>query len=69
MHYLEFEESKLRNDMERMVKDRRILYDHSVKQEEEKYRGKQLLEKVNVSYLPEYIKNNLKKYKNFLNLN
>ena len=67
MHHLEFEESGLKeSDMERMVKDRRILYDHSVKQEEEKYRGKQLLEKVNVSYLPEYIKNNLDKYKDWL---
>ena len=36
MHHLEFEESELKeSDMERMVKDRRILYDHSVKQEEE----------------------------------
>ena len=67
MHHLEFEESGLKeSDMERMVKDRRILYDHSVKQEEEKYKGKQLLEKVDVSYLPEYIKNNLDKYKDWL---
>ena len=38
MHHLEFEESGLKiSDMEKMVQEKKILYDHSAKQEEKKY--------------------------------
>jgi len=63
MHHLEYEYSGLReNDMEKMVKEKKILYDHSVKQEEEKYTGNQSLEKVNNNILPDYLIDNFKKY-------
>ena len=39
MHHLEYEYSGLKlNDMEKMVSEKKILYDHRAKQEEEKYR-------------------------------
>ena len=67
MHHLEFEYSGLTlEDMEKMVSDRKILYDHSVKQEGDKYTGRQSLTKVDNSILPSYINNNLEKYKNWL---
>ena len=67
MHHLEFEYSGLTlEDMEKMVSDRKILYDHSVKQEGDKYTGRQSLRKVDSSILPSYINNNLEKYKNWL---
>ncbi len=67
MHHLEFEESGLTlEDMERMVSERKILYDHGVKQEANKYTGRLKLTKTDNSFLPDYIKNNLNKYKNWL---
>ncbi len=67
MHHLEFEYSGLSlKDMEKMVSDKKILYDHSAKQEGDKYTGRQSLMKVEMSILPNYIKENLDKYKNWL---
>ena len=67
MHHLEFEYSGLTvDDMEKMVKEKKILYDHSAKQEEDKYTGRQSLEKVDKSFLPEYLNENFEKYKKWL---
>ena len=56
MHHLEFEESGLTlKDMEDMVYKKKILYDHTVAQEENKYTGNLSLEKVSNKVLPEYI--------------
>ena len=63
MHHLEFEESGLTlKDMEDMVDKKKILYDHTVAQEENKYTGNLSLEKVSNKMLPEYIQENLLKY-------
>ena len=63
MHHLEFEESGLTlKDMEDMVYKKKILYDHTVAQEENKYTGNLSLEKVSNKVLPEYIQENLIKY-------
>jgi beta-1,4-mannosyl-glycoprotein beta-1,4-N-acetylglucosaminyltransferase len=67
LHHLEFEYSGLTiEDMKRIVSDKKILYDHSVKQEEQKYTGSQSLIKVNNDNLPFYLTDNLDKYKNWL---
>ena len=67
MHHLEFEYSGLSlKDMEKMVEEKKILYDHGVKQEDNKYTGRQSLVKINNSILPEYIRQNLNKYKDWL---
>ena len=67
MHHLEYEISGLKlNDMEKMVKEKKILYDHKVKQEEDKYTGNQSLEKVDRESLPHYISKNLNKYQDWL---
>ena len=67
MHHLEFEYSGLtEEDMEKMVLEKKILYDHSAKQEGDKYTGRQSLVKIDNSILPTYIKENLEKYKNWL---
>ena len=67
MHHLEFEYSGLSlKDMEKMVKEKKILYDHGVKQEDNKYTGRQSLVKINNLILPEYIRQNLNKYKDWL---
>ena len=67
MHHLEFEYSGLTvNDMKKMIAERKILYDHRAKQEDDKYTGKQSLIKVNSSILPSYIQENFEKYKDWL---
>ena len=67
MHHLEFEESGLTlKDMEDMVDKKKILYDHTVAQEENKYTGNLFLEKVSNEMLPEYIQENLIKYRDWI---
>ena len=67
MHHLEYEYSGLKlEDMKKMVTNKKILYDHSAKQEDKKYTGNQSLEKIDTKTLPDYIQNNLIKYKNWL---
>ena len=67
MHHLEFEESGLTlKDMEDMVDKKKILYDHTVAQEENKYAGNLSLEKVSNKMLPEYIRENLIKYRDWI---
>ena len=67
MHHLEYEESGLNiSDMERMVKEKKILYDHKTDQKKEKYTGNQTLKKVSNKILPDYILSNLSKYKEWL---
>jgi len=67
MHHLEYEISGLnQSDMEKMVKEKKIIYDHNAKQEEEKYTGSQTLEKVGKKNLPQYISINLDKYQDWL---
>ena len=67
MHHLEFEYSGLKiDDMKKMVSEKKILYDHSAKQEADKYTGFQKLEKVDNNILPNYINQNLEKYKDWI---
>ena len=63
MHHLEFEYSGLSVlDMEKMVAEKKILYDHNADQKEQKYQGRQKLIKCDDNLLPEYIVRNKKKY-------
>ena len=67
MHHLEYEESGLQiDDMEKMVKEKKILYDHKTDMKNKKYTGNLSLIKVSNNILPEYIINNLEKYKEWL---
>ena len=61
MHHLEFEESGLTlKDMENMVNQKKILYDHTVAQEDKKYTGNLTLDKVSTEILPRLHKRELK---------
>ena len=67
MHHLEFEESGLTlKDMENMVNQKKILYDHTVAQEDKKYTGNLTLDKVSTEILPNYMKENLSLYKEWI---
>ena len=67
LHHVEFEYSKLTiSDMASMIKNKVITYDHSVDKTKDKYSGKKKLTKVSDEVLPEYIKFNKDKYKEWL---
>jgi beta-1,4-mannosyl-glycoprotein beta-1,4-N-acetylglucosaminyltransferase len=67
LHQQEFEYSGLNlNDIKNMVKNKKTLYDYSADQTNYKMRGSTTLQKVNLNLLPDYIRENKKKYYEWL---
>ena len=59
LHHLEFEESKINiQDVEKLIQSKKIIYDHSIKQEGKKFNSKKNLVKVNNNLLPNYLAQN-----------
>ena len=54
--------------MENGLKNKKILYDHSVDQIGNKLSGSKTLKKIDLTQMPDYIRNNYKKYFVALNL-
>ena len=66
-HHYEFEQSGLKlTDLKKLIKEKRVMYDHSVDQTGYKWSGKSILKTVNNNELPLYIRNNIKKFKDWL---
>ncbi|MDC0937756.1 hypothetical protein OAR56_02005 [Pelagibacteraceae bacterium] len=66
-HHYEFEESGLKvEDIKKMIKEKRVIYDYKADQREYKWSGKPVLEKVNLDLLPPYVSSNLNYYKEWL---
>ena len=68
-HHDEYELNKLKYEkIKDMIKKKYIIYDHYADQKnlKKKWNSKIFLTKTNINDLPFYIKNNLKKYKNFI---
>ena len=66
-HHYEFEQSGLKiTDLKKFIKEKRVMYDHSVDQTGYKWSGKSILKTVNVNQLPRYIRNNFSKFKDWL---
>ena len=58
-HHYEFEESGLKlEDIKKLLKEKRVMYDHKVDQKGYKWSGKSILKKLNQNLLPDYISNN-----------
>ena len=67
LHHQDFEESGLNlNDVKEMIKNKKVLYDHSVDQREYKWKGNTTLKKVSFSEMPNYLTENREKYSNWL---
>ena len=63
LHHLEFEESKINiQDVEKLIQSKKIIYDHSIKQEGKKFNSKNNLVKVNNNLLPNYLVQNKDKF-------
>ncbi len=66
-HHYEFEESGLDlKDIKKLIKEKRVMYDHNVDQKGYKWSGKSILKKLDVKILPEYISQNINRYKAWL---
>ena len=66
-HHYEFEESGLKlNDIKKLIKEKRIIYDYKVDQKEYKWSGKSTLKKASIDQLPTYVSLNVDKYKEWL---
>ena len=66
-HHHEFEESGLKlNDIQNLIKEKRVMYDHTIDQRDYKWSGKSILKKLDYKLLPDYIHSNLKKFEEWL---
>jgi beta-1,4-mannosyl-glycoprotein beta-1,4-N-acetylglucosaminyltransferase len=66
-HHYEFEQSGIKiNDLQSKIKEKVILYDHSKDQKDNKWSSNTKLVKLDLSEMPKYLKENLNKYKNWI---
>ncbi len=66
-HHHEFEESGLKlNDIQNLIKEKRVMYDHTIDQRDYKWSGKSILKKLDDKLLPDYIHSNLEKFEEWL---
>ena len=64
---MEYEESKLSvDDMKKIVKDKKVLYDHASDKRGSKWNSSISLEKIPDNELPEYLITHKSKYKEWL---
>ena len=48
--------------MKKIIKERKIIYDHDVGKSKKKFTAQKTLKKVDNSFLPDYLSKNLEKY-------
>ncbi len=66
-HHYEFEQSKLTvEDLRKKISEKKIIYDHSVDQRKFKWSSEKNLTKIEISNMPDYLRENYKKYENWL---
>ena len=62
-HHYEYEESGLKiNDLKKLIKEKRVMYDHNIDQKGYKWSGKSILKKIDEKLLPNYVYSNMNKY-------
>ena len=67
LHHLEYEESGLDvKDVEKIIAEKKVFYDHKADKREKKWSAEIYLEKESDQYLPEYILKNKTKFKDWL---
>ena len=69
LHHQEFEASGLKlKNIKEMVENKKIIYDLNVDQKDYKWNGTKSLNKVPLSFLPNYLSSNYEKYSNWLEI-
>ena len=67
LHHFEYENSGLNPEMiEKLIKDKKALYNYNTDQRDNKWSNNPELEKINLEFLPDYLNENLDKYQNWL---
>ena len=67
LHHFEYENSGLNPVMiEKLIKDKKALYNYNTDQRDNKWSNNPELEKINLEFLPDYLNENLDKYQNWL---
>ena len=65
-HHVEFLESGLNiKDIEKMIRENKAIYDYKADMRQDKWSGKKDLARANISELPDYVKQNKEKYKDW----
>ena len=66
-HHYEFEQSGLKvDDLQKKISEKKIIYDHEVDQKESKWKSEKNLIKTDLKNMPTYLRENYKKYSNWL---
>ena len=66
-HHYEFEQSGLKlNDIRKLIREKRVMYDHNIDQRGYKWSGKAILKNIDIKLLPNYITENVEKFKEWL---
>jgi len=69
LHHVDFEQSGVSlKQLEELINQKRIMYNHSMDKKEKKWGKGEKLEKMNLKEMPNYILENLEKYKNWVEL-
>ena len=69
-HHFEFEESGIKlEDLEKMIKEKKAIYDHSIDQRGYKWGGNTKLKTLVLSEMPKYLAENHTKYTDWLDFN
>ena len=69
LHHQDFEASGLKlEDIKKMVKNNKILYDLGIDRRDYKWNGTKTLNKVDIAEMPKYLSSNYKKYSNWLEI-
>tara|TARA_B100000686_G_C16593339_1_gene864616 strand:- start:194 stop:1072 length:879 start_codon:yes stop_codon:yes gene_type:complete len=68
-HHYEFEQSGLTvDDLKKKILDKKVIYDHTVDQRKFKWGSEKTLTKIDLSNMPDYLRNNHKKYSEWLDI-
>ena len=54
------------SDLKKKIKGKEAIYDHAVDQKTNKWNSKTILNKIELNKMPDYLKENYKKYTNWL---
>ena len=67
LHYVDYQESGLKlDDLKKLMKEKKVMYDHSMDKKKDKWGEGEKLIATKIEEMPEYIIQNVEKYKSWL---
>jgi len=69
LHHVDFEQSGLGlKDLKKFIKEKKVMYDHSIDKKGNKWGEGEKLQTISINEMPNYIKENFKKYESWLEI-